>query len=468
MAFKMGVLGLVFGLVQGLLCGAGYGQKKAPNVLFLLTDDQRADAIGAYGNRFVRTPAIDSLVASGMSFTRSYCMGSWSGAVCMPSRSMIMSGRSLWRSHGRLKGCQTFPEAFRNAGYQTFGTGKWHASRESFERSFEQGSAVFLGGMSRHEAVPSRELIGGKLQAKAERRGFSSTLFADAAISFLKGRNRDRPFMAYVSFTAPHDPRTPPASWSKVSEASKIKLPANFKSKHPFPNGEMTIRDEKLLGWPRTKEAVQRELACYYELISHMDFEIGRILAALEASGEAANTLVIFASDHGLAIGSHGLLGKQNPYEHSIRAPLILSGPGIPKGRSSDALCYLLDIYPTAAELSGLPVPLGIFGKSLAPVIQGNTTQHRKSIYNAYRHIQRALIGPRYKLILHRVDGVETCQLFDLQKDPDELMSLSTTEAGAQRASTMKSQLNALQGTLGDNCFGNRKRMAAMIRELKQ
>ncbi len=442
-------------------------QDRQPNVLFLLSDDQRADAISAYGNQVVKTPHIDSLVSRGTSFMRSYCMGSWSGAVCMPSRSMIMSGRTLWRSHGRLNNHQTFPETFRKAGYQTFGTGKWHASIASFERSFEVGSAVFLGGMSRHEAVPIRRLADGKLDKKPKKAGFSSTLFADAAIQFLNERDRKRPFMAYVSFTAPHDPRTPPAKWKRTIDPLKIPLPANFMSRHPFPNGEMRIRDEKLLGWPRTKVAVQQELANYYELIGHMDSEIGRILAALRATGDDKNTLIVFASDHGLAIGSHGLLGKQNPYEHSIRAPLVLAGPGIAVEQRKDALCYLLDIFPTVAEACGVPAPTEVEGKSLWSILQGKTKSHRRYIYNAYKSVQRTLVSGQYKLILHSVAGVKSRQLFDLSSDPDELNNIIDSDRGKRISIMLQSALSNIQNEIGDTCFGNPKQEKVAIQRLR-
>src|SRR5262249_50006945 len=163
-----------------------------------------------------------------------------------------------------------------------------------------------------------------------------TTMFTDAACDFLLSNVGDAPFFLYVTFTVPHDPRTPAKGYENRYDPAKMPLPKNYMPKHPFNNGEMLVRDEKLLGWPRTQAEVRRELANYYAMITHLDAEVGRIMRTLKDTGRDKNTVVIFTSDHGLAIGSHGLLGKQNLYEHSMRPPLILSGHGIPVGKRSD------------------------------------------------------------------------------------------------------------------------------------
>jgi len=165
----------------------------------------------------------------------------------------------------------------------------------------------------------------------------SSELFGKAAVAFVESVG-DEPFFAWVAFTAPHDPRQPPTGFRERLAGREPSPPANFLPRHPFDNGELAIRDEKLLGWPRTREAISRELADYYACIEGMDAEIGRILAALEAAGRLDDTIVLFTSDHGLAIGSHGLLGKQNLYEHSMRAPAVIAGPGVTANTTITAL----------------------------------------------------------------------------------------------------------------------------------
>src|ERR1035438_3291932 len=179
---------------------------------------------------------------------------------------------------------------------------------------------------------------------------FSSEVFADAAIEFLERRNGDRPFFCYVSFTSPHDPRTPPPPFDTQYKPDDVPLPANWLPEHPFDNGELRIRDELLAPFPRTEADTRRQLAEYYGMVSANDFHVGRMLDALERTGQLAETIVVVTGDHGLALGSHGLFGKQNLYEHSVGIPLILSGPGVRVGRSA-ALVYNLDLFPTLCAL---------------------------------------------------------------------------------------------------------------------
>src|SRR5262249_51568247 len=158
---------------------------------------------------------------------------------------------------------------------------------------------------------------------------------------------------------------------------------------HPFDNGDMKGRDEKLAPWPRTPAVVRRHLADYYAMISHLDAQVGRILDALAASKRAANTIVVFAGDNGLAVGKHGLMGKQTVYDHSIRVPLLLSGPGIPRRQRSQALVYLFDLFPTLADLAGVKAPPTVEGTSLLPILSGKKKNVRDSVFAAYRDVQR-------------------------------------------------------------------------------
>jgi arylsulfatase A-like enzyme len=405
---------------------------KRPNILFLFTDDQRFDTISALGNKHIITPNIDRLVRAGTTFTNAYIMGSMSGAVCMPSRAMLLSGKNLFDlvDKGRTIPAEhpMLPEVLLDSGYIPYGTGKWHNGREAFARSFPLGLIVFFGGMSDHYRVPFHSYDPtGKYREKAryDREGrHSSQLFSDVAIQFLRNYGEDKPFFVYVSYTAPHDPRTAPKKYHDMYDPDKILLPKNFMPEHPFDNGEMRIRDEKLAAWPRTPEEVRRHIADYYAMITHVDAQIGRVLEALEDGGHAENTIIVFSADNGLAVGRHGLMGKQNLYEHSVHVPLIMSGPGIPKGQKRDALCYVHDIYPTLCELVGVTVPASVKSKSLAPVIRGPKKKIRETLFFAYKDVQRGIRNERYKLILYFVKGKGTAQLFDLRSDPLELKNL--------------------------------------------
>ena len=400
--------------------------QKKPNILFLFADDQRADALGCAGNTYIRTPNIDQLAHNGIRFTRGYVMGGHHGAICAPSRAMLFSGKSLFHVYDKLEGVQTMPSYFAKYGYETFGTGKWHNEKSAFEASFQKAKNVMLGGMSDHFSVPCNDMgADGKLYP-AGKKGFSTDIFAGAAKDFLddyaKG-NRENPFFCYVAFTAPHDPRSPRTDYIGMYPDEAIPVPGNFKKLHPFAYDDLNVRDEHLSPWPRTPEIIQANLADYYALISHLDAEVGELVKLLKANGLFENTIIVYAADNGLAIGSHGLLGKQSLYEHSMNVPLLLTGPGIPKQKVTDALVYLFDLFPTLCAICRLPAPTGIDGKDLYPVIKGEKKGVRSSLYTAYRNTVRAVRTDEWKLI--RYPRRNYTQLFNLKKDPLEIDNLA-------------------------------------------
>ncbi len=417
-----------------------------PNILFLFADDQRPDSVAAFGNSSIQTPHLDQLVAAGTSFRRNYCMGSMSGAVCLPSRAMVHSGRSLHRVKSNLAGVKTLGEVLGAAGYRTFGTGKWHNGSESFQRSFQEGEAVMLGGMSDHRAVPLYDLMtdGSGMGNKRIGVGHSTDLFADAALGFLDrfgSSGREKPFFAFVAFSAPHDPRDPVDSWREHYTAHPPELPPNFLGQHPwnFDPPTLTIRDEVLTGWPRERDVVTDQLGEYYGLISHVDERMGDILGKLEELGVLENTLVLYSADHGLALGSHGLLGKQNLYEHSMGCPLVLKGPGIPVGRESQALTYLFDIFPTLCAAAGAPVPEGVEGRDLLPTAWREVDGVRESLLTVYKENQMAVTDGRWKLI--RFPKIDVTLLFDLDGDPGETTNLADDPSHAETKGRMESLL---------------------------
>jgi arylsulfatase A-like enzyme len=420
-----------------------------PNILVLFSDDQRADTIAALGNPNIRTPNLDRLVRRGTAFTRAYCMGSLQGAVCVPSRAMLFSGRTLFHAKGDLAGQTTWPESFAKAGYTTFLTGKWHNQAKSALRSFDQGKAVFLGGMGDPYKLPLQDISPQHTFVNRRQSGEHSVkLFADAAVEFLRGQTDPAPFLCCVAFNSPHDPREAPQSFHRWYNAHQPPLPLDFMPRHPFDNGEMEIRDEKLCPWPRTPDAVRQHLSDYYACIEFLDEQVGRILAALEATGRLENTLIVFAADHGLAIGSHGLFGKQNLYEHSMRSPLLIAGPGISEGKRVDALCYLLDIFPTLGDLADVKRPDGSEGRTLAPILAGRQSFAYGSIFTAYAGVQRAVCDQRWKLIVY--PKIDKSQLFDLQSDPDEMHDLATDPNHASERNRLGNLLQEWQKRLDD------------------
>ena len=412
--------------------------RRRPNVLLIVSDNQRPDTIAALGNKHIRTPNLDRLVREGFVFNNAYFMGSTTGATCLPSRTMLMTGRTLFRVPLRrlseeaeaanpITGIPVLPRTLKNAGYATLRTGKMGNYPRFAAQEFHKNIVVArsVNGSARH---------------------------ADNAIEFLKAQTPGKPFFLYVAFAAPNDPHvgpgTAPKEYMDLYKPGDVPLPPSFMPIHPFDNGDMIIRDELLAPWPRTKEVIERHLAGFYSVITYMDRQIGRILEALNETGQLDNTIIIFAADTGTAIGSHGLLGMQNLYEHSIGVPLILSGPGILKGKQSDALVYLFDLFPTVCELAALDVPEGVDGKSLAPILGGRATKGRHSLFFAYKDVQRGVRNERWKLI--RYPRVNETQLFDLKNDPHEMNDLAEAPAHRSKVREMMDLLGRLQRELGD------------------
>ena len=421
-----------------------------PNFLVVLTDDQRADTIRALGNRHIYTPALDRLVRAGTSFREAHIMGSpQHGAVCQPSRAMLMSGRSVFRVREDLRDTDTWPEQLRRAGYRTFMAGKWHNGEASARRVFPDAAAVFLGGMTDQFAAKVADIRAGELAARRTETNFTAQVFADAAMRFLRQQTNGEPFCLYVALTTPHDPRTAPPEFRQRYQPGKLPLPANFLPRHPFDNGELEIRDEKLLPWPRTPEALRGELADYYASITATDFQIGRLLAELERLRLTENTIVVVAGDNGLALGSHGLLGKQNLYEHSTRVPLVVSGPGIARDRRTDALCYLGDLAPTLCGLAGVAPPADSEGMDLGPVLRAERgARGRETLFTIYRDGQRAVRDERWKLIEYPRLGRQ--QLFDLRQDPVEAKDLSGMDSSRRNLARLTAMLRNEQRRWSD------------------
>jgi arylsulfatase A-like enzyme len=410
----------------------------------------------------------------------------------MPSRAMLHTGRELFSLQGAGESIPQdhtlLGETLRDAGYQTFGTGKWHNGPESFARSFTDGAEIFFGGMDDHWNVPACDFdptgrydnrkpwvdnpkgSGERLERHVDHvhLGVHSTdLFAQSTRDFLDRHDPDHPFLAYVSFMAPHDPRTMPEQYLRMYDPAEIELPGNFQSEHPIDTGALRIRDELLAVFPRDPDEIRRHIAEYYAMITHLDDAIGQILQRLEERGELENTLIVFAGDNGLALGQHGLLGKQNLYEHSTRVPLIFAGPGIPQGHQAHELVYLLDIYPTLCDLLGLDIPDSVQGRSLAPLLapkkSGGTP--REFLYLAYCDSIRGLTTGRHKLIEYACG--ET-QLFDLQTDPTETRNLADDPALTRQLHQMRRQLttsaqssNDHQHPHGAKFWSNRPDLAA-------
>ncbi len=403
-----------------------------PNVLFVFTDDQRFDTIAALGNPHIKTPNLDRLARRSFVFRNAYNFGGNSGAVCIPARNMAMTGKVFFRFDAgtRDKGLgPTFPKSMRTAGYETFYREKsGSANLPHIRKQFDHRKDIHM--------------------VNALRTGRAAKGIVDDAIAFMTtGRDKSKPFFMYLGFPCPHDPRWAGRRFRALYDPAKLPIPPNYKPVHPWNIGDMTIRDERLEKWPRTEDAIRRHLHDYYSLISSMDFDVGRLLDTLDELALTGNTIVIFSSDQGLALGSHGLMGKQSVYEDVQKVPFLVSGRGIPKGESA-ALAYVHDIFPTVCELIGAGVPAGIDGKSLVPVIRGARPQVRDRLMLAYKNSQRSIRDGRWKLI--RFPQINRTQLFDLAADPRETCDLAADPKNAAIVERLMARLAEEQKRYGD------------------
>lgn len=420
-----------------------------PNILLLFADDMRFDTVRALGGSPIRTPNLDALVSRGTSFTHAHIPGGTCGAICMPSRAMLHTGVELF--HLEDRGASIPPEHtlmgehLGRLGYSTYGIGKWHNGTASFNRGFQDGNEIMFGGMADHWNVPAntydpagrydriQPVIDSPYTANIPRHRIvdhitpgkhSTDLFAEEAVGYLEGDTGERPFFLSLAFMAPHDPRSMPPEYLRLYDPDSIPLPENFMHEHPFDIGHKTIRDEKLAPFPRTEEDTRRQISEYYAMITHLDDRIGDIIAKLKQRGQYENTLIVFAGDNGLALGRHGLFGKQNLYDHSVRVPLIFAGPGIPENRRSSAYVFLMDIFPTLCDIIGAEIPESVESVSFIRALTGDESTCREHLYTAYVDSQRAVRRDEWKLIRYNIRGRIHHQLFNIAADPMETANL--------------------------------------------
>ena len=445
-------------LLHATAFGAG------PNILLIVSDDQRPDTIQALGHPVIETPHLDRLVALGTSFSRAYA----GYPICHVSRAQILTGTHAFRAlpgypGGAIDpGLATMAGTFTAAGWHVAYSGKWHNDGHPLERGYAVTSGLYSSGGGKGITQPEVDARGRPLTGY---RGWTfkdagnsplpdhgvglqpdnSRRIVDGALRAMETAPANRPWFLHVNFAFPHDPRMWPVNMEGHYDPAAIPLPPNFAATHPFDHGNLTGRDERLLPFPRTEADIREELALYYAMITDLDREVGRLLEALPSFEE---TIVIFTSDQGLALGSHGLIGKQNCYEHSIRSPLIIAGPGLPRNERSAALVHLHDLFPTLCDLTGTPVPPGVTGKSIAPLLRGESGRVHEYIVGMFTDTQRMICDERWKYVTYPQAGRE--QLFDLESDPHELRDLSASAEGAGELERLKTRLTVWRRENGD------------------
>jgi choline-sulfatase len=440
--------------IAGMACTVAAAEK--PNILFIFADDLSYETIGAYGMLDIDTPHLDTLVQRGVSFTHAYNMGAWNGAVCVASRRMLNTGNFVWRAQEAnleqyVSDRKMWAQRLQDAGYRTYMSGKWHIptppegvfdvvvhERPGMPNQTESGynrpkdEAAYEQGWKPWDTSKEGFWKGGK---------HWSEVLADDGIAFLEQASKeDQPFFMYLAFNAAHDPRQAPKEYVDRYPLERIKVPENMLPEYPYAEAACGkgLRDERLAPYPRTEYSVKVNRQEYFALITHMDDQIGRILDALEKTGQADNTYIVFTADHGLAVGHHGFIGKQNMYEDSIRAPFLITGPGIKAGTKIDTSIYLQDAMPTTLGWAGANAD-GVEFKGLQPLLEGTTASHYESIYGAYIKRQRMIIQDGWKLIVYPAINVK--RLYNLKADPMEMNDLAAQPEHAEKIRTLTAAL---------------------------
>ncbi len=416
-----------------------------PNILYIIVDDQSPFDLKPYNpTSQLDAPNIEQLARDGMVIENAYQMGSWVGAVCTASRHMVMSGRTVWHipnKRGRKENPnQTNPKlvppgleqntlaaVFNRAGYSTMRTCKNGNSYEAANKQFTvRRDATKRGGTDES----------------------GSAWHAEQVLDYLSERQQagdEDPFMIYFGLSHPHDTRDGKPELLAKYGASNHKdqnspppgsdkqppLPINYLPAHPFHHGQPGLRDEEKVSgvWNRRDEhTIRNEIGRQFACSENIDIQIGRVLEKLEAMGELDNTYIVYTSDHGMAIGRHGLQGKQNLYDHTWRVPMIVKGPGITAGTRAKGNVYLLDTLATLCDFAGIKSPETNEGLSFKPIAEGKKETSRDTLYGVYcggtKPGMRCVRRGDWKLIKYDVlDGtVRKTQLFNLAENPHEFL----------------------------------------------
>ncbi|HEC42105.1 MAG TPA: DUF4976 domain-containing protein [Bacteroides sp.] len=451
-----------------LLSSCGEQDNQQPNIIFIFADDQSYNTVRAHGNHEIQTPNIDRLAEQGTSFTHAYNMGGWGGAVCVASRTMLNTGKFVWNAMTVEPDLDSLAAEgllwsllMKQGGYETYFSGKWHVKIDP-EKIFDHVSNVRPGMPGSIPEAYNRPVEGQKdpwSPFDTSLGGFWkggrhwSEVLGDDAIDYIQqASGKENPFFMYLAFNAPHDPRQSSEEFVNMYPLENVSVPESFLPEYPYKNEigcSPSLRDERLAPFPRTEYAVKVHRQEYYAIISHMDSQIGRILDALEESGKAENTYIFFTADHGLSAGHHGLMGKQNMYDHSIRPPMIVVGPGVPAGMKRRQDVYLQDIMPTAIELAGLEIPDYVEFSSLLPTLAGKQDERSyKAIYACYKDRQRMIRKNGYKLIVYPYAA--RVRLYDLENDPLEMIDISEDLEREELVREMFADLRELGDQLND------------------
>lgn len=467
-------------LACGQLAAAG-----RPNVLFIAVDDLRPE-FGAYGMSYIHSPNLDRLAGRGITFNRAYCQQ----AVCSPSRSSVLTGTrpdttKVWdlETHFRkaLPDVVTLPQLFKQNGYFVQGMGKLYHGGFDDPPSWSvpwtspktgHGTYGLLENNALTKTAPAKAAKADKKSKAASRspRGpafessdvpdntFHDGALAEMAVAALRQcAQKDQPFWLGVGFIRPHLPFVAPQKYWDLYDPAKIQLAPNpFKPKGApdyavLPGGELRSYHGIPAG-PIPDDLARQLKHGYYAAISYMDAQLGRVLDELNRLGLTDKTIIVLWGDHGWKLGEHAGWCKHSNVENDTNAPLLISVPGLQSaGRHTDALAEFVDIYPTLAELCGLPLPQHLEGTSLVPVLRDPSAAVKKAAFSQYpRGVDgRQLMGysmrtDRYRFTrwVHRNDPtkVDAVELYDHQTDPQENVNIANDQANADLVKRLTEQ----------------------------
>ncbi len=416
------------------VAAAAFGK---PNIIFFLADDQRDDVLGCYDNELIQTPTIDRLATEGVRFKNAFC----EVPICAASRSTLFTGLSQ-RTHGYNFGepkvsaeymATSYPMVLKAAGYRVGFAGKYGMA---FAKPGLKTEFDFFKEIGRNPYL--KKMPDGSLRHETD-------LCADAAIKFIESNPADTPFCMSVSFNASHaeDSDRRPGfhfQWPESADGlyEDIEIPAPnlgdekyFKAMPPFLQDQKELSRERYFWRWDTPEKYQVNMRAYYRMITGIDNAIARVLETLKAQGLDQNTIIVYSADNGYLMGDRGTAGKWNHYEQSLRIPLIIYDPRLPenkRGRAVTELVNNMDMAPTFVDMAGVDVPAIYQGRSLAPLVRGETAEDwREDIFCEHMFFRynnwHGVRGKRYKYALYYDDAYEC--LYDLGKDPTELVNLA-------------------------------------------
>ncbi len=445
------ITGFLFGCDQKQDKSAKTVNSESPNIIFVLTDDHRFDAMGFMDHPFLETPYMDKMAREGIHFSRALVTTS----LCSPSRASILSGMYA-HNHGVVNNynpvdstLKFFPEYLQEAGYNTAFIGKWHMGGEidnpqrgfDYWLSFKGQGTYWADGHGTSRVVPQTSMDGYNVNGKRiPQKGYITDELTDFAMNWLKEYVDDRPFMLYLSHKAVHSDFVAADRHLGRYKATQLILPRTYKIEEGKPmwlTNQRNSRHGAEFGYNLADFDLNKYYRRYCESLLAVDENLGRIMDWVEKSDEAENTIVIYMGDNGFQFGEHGLIDKRTAYEASIKVPLLIWNPGKnAKNKIIKEVIANIDIAPTILDMAGIQIPGNMDGRSFKPLINGEDVDWRKELLYEYywernypyTPTTHALLTDRYKFI--RYQGIwDLDEFYDMQEDPDETRNLINDES---------------------------------------